>query len=62
VKNKALLHIADGLVSSQDEILSANQRDRAVAEASGMSPAMLDRLLLNPSRIAGVAGDVRIVS
>ena len=62
VKNKALLQIADGLVSSQDEILSANQRDRAAAEASGMSPAMLDRLLLNPSRIAGMAGDVRAVA
>jgi len=62
VKNKALLHIADGLVSSQDEILSANQRDHAAAEASGMSPAMLDRLLLNPSRIAGMAGDVRVVA
>ena len=62
VKNRALLKVAEGLVSRQKEILSANEADRAEAEASGMSAAMLDRLLLDPSRIAGIAGDVRTVA
>jgi glutamate-5-semialdehyde dehydrogenase len=62
VKNRALLKIAYSLISSEKEILAANERDRAAAESSGMSPAMLDRLLLNSSRIAAMAGDVRMVA
>jgi glutamate-5-semialdehyde dehydrogenase len=62
VKNRALLSIADGLVSRQEEVLRANGRDRDEAEASGMGPAMLDRLLLDPDRIAGMAQDVRSVA
>jgi glutamate-5-semialdehyde dehydrogenase len=61
-KNRALLAIADGLISGAKEIIAANERDRAAAEASGMSAAMLDRLLLNADRIAGMAGDVRVVA
>jgi glutamate-5-semialdehyde dehydrogenase len=45
VKNKALLNVADGLLARQEEILSANRRDYEEAEAVGISPAMLDRLL-----------------
>ena len=62
VKNRALLKIAYSLISSEKEILAANERDRAAAESSVMSPAMLDRLLLNSSRIAAMAGDVRVVA
>lgn len=62
VKNRALSDVADGLISRKEEILLANQRDRAEAEASGMSPAMLDRLLLNPDRIAAMAQDVGTVA
>jgi len=62
VKNRALLAIADNLVSRQQEILWANERDRAEAEASDMAPAMLDRLLLDADRIAGMAQDVRSVA
>jgi glutamate-5-semialdehyde dehydrogenase len=61
-KNRALLAIADGLISGEKEIIAANERDRAAAEASGMSAAMLDRLLLNADRIAGMASDVRVVA
>lgn len=62
VKNTALLNIADALLSREKEILIANGGDRAEAEASGMSPAMLDRLLLNQERIAAMAQDVRTVA
>ncbi len=62
VKNKALLNIADGLLAREEEILLANRQDYEEAEAGGMSPAMLDRLLLTTSRIAGIAQDVRAVA
>jgi len=62
VKNRALSDIADGLISRQEEILLANERDRAEAEVSGMGAAMLDRLLLNTDRIAAMAEDVRMVA
>ena len=62
VKNKALLNVAESLVAREAEILSANRQDYEEAEASGMNPAMLDRLLLDSSRIAGIAQDVRAVA
>lgn len=62
IKNKALLRIAENLVARRDEILSENQRDRAAAEESGMNAAMLDRLLLNTSRIASMGMDIRTVA
>jgi len=62
VKNKALLAIADELVAKQSDILSANHRDYVEGEKSGMSAAMLDRLLLNTERIKGIAADVRTVA
>jgi len=62
VKNKALLAIADDLIAKQGNILSANHRDYVEGEKSGMSAAMLDRLLLNSERIKGIASDVRTVA
>jgi len=62
VKNKALLGIADAIITRQDEILAANKRDYKESEASGMSTAMLDRLMLNSSRLEGIANDVRTVA
>ena len=62
VKNKALLAIADDLIAKQSDILSANHRDYVEGEKSGMSAAMLDRLLLNSERIKGIASDVRTVA
>jgi len=61
-KNKALLGIADALGVRQTEILAANSQDYNESEASGMSAAMLDRLMLNPSRLEGIANDVRTVA
>ena len=62
VKNKALLDIADALKEKQKEILAANSQDYREAEASGMSTAMLDRLMLNSSWLEGIADDVRTVA
>jgi len=62
IKNQALLNIASALEKRQKEVLQANQQDYEEGRASGMAPAMLDRLLLNPQRLSGMASDVRAVA
>ena len=62
VKNKALLNIAEALVDKLNEILIANKIDYEKAKASGMSEAMLDRLMLSPSRLEGMAQDTETVA
>jgi glutamate-5-semialdehyde dehydrogenase len=61
-KNKALLNIADALLDRLNEILIANKTDYERAKASGMSEAMLDRLMLSPSRLESIAQDVKTVA
>lgn len=60
-KNQALAIIADELEANRDAILAANAQDIAAAKASGMSDALVDRLLLNEERLSGIANDVRNV-
>jgi len=62
VKNKALHNIADDLLAKRDEILAANAIDYKAAETSGMSMAMLDRLMLSPERLESIAKDVLAVA
>jgi glutamate-5-semialdehyde dehydrogenase len=62
IKNKALLNIADALLDRLNEILIANKTDYEQARASGMSEAMLDRLMLSPSRLESIAQDVKTVA
>ncbi len=62
VKNQALHNISEDLLARQEEILSANKIDYQEAEASGLNTAMLDRLLLSPSRIEAMAQDVLTVA
>ena len=62
VKNKALLSIAQSLISREGEILQANRLDCDEAKASGMGEAMLDRLLLTSSRLQAMAQDVGTVA
>jgi glutamate-5-semialdehyde dehydrogenase len=62
VKNQALSNIADALETRQSEILTANKRDLKAGKAAGLTDALLDRLLLDPSRLYGMASDVRAVA
>ncbi|MDD2252024.1 MAG: glutamate-5-semialdehyde dehydrogenase [Dehalococcoidales bacterium] len=57
-KNLALRYVADSLVSETDAILKANQVDYLAARQAGMNTAMLDRLMLDSSRINSMAEDV----
>ncbi|WP_411991813.1 glutamate-5-semialdehyde dehydrogenase [Agarivorans sp. DSG3-1] len=60
-KNAALAAIADQLEAQQERILAANKIDLDAARQSGLSEALLDRLMLSSERLAGIAGDVRNV-
>jgi glutamate-5-semialdehyde dehydrogenase len=62
IKNKALNYIADDILLRKDEILVANEKDYKAAKATGMDAALLDRLMLNESRLEGIAGDTRTVA
>ena len=60
-KNRALAAIADELEARSAQILAANEKDIAAGREAGLTEAMLDRLLLNPARLAGIVADVRKV-
>lgn len=54
-KNAALRAAAAALRSSQPALLAANARDLEVGRAKNLSPAMMDRLKLDASRIEAMA-------
>ncbi|OEE60664.1 glutamate-5-semialdehyde dehydrogenase [Enterovibrio norvegicus FF-454] len=60
-KNQALAVIADELEANAASILAANAKDIDAGREAGLPDAMLDRLLLNDERLAGIAADVRNV-
>ena len=58
IRSAVLRDFAYGLVENAETIVAANALDLAEAEESGMSKAMLDRLMLNKSRIDQIAEGV----
>ena len=54
-KNAALHAVADALVARAPEIIEANARDLEAGRANGLSGALMDRLMLDEGRIAGIA-------
>jgi glutamate-5-semialdehyde dehydrogenase len=61
-KNNVLLALAKTLEGEQDAILAANALDVEAAKAAGQAAALVDRLLLTPARLAGMAADLRRVA
>lgn len=61
-KNALLRAMADALDADADAILAANAEDLRAAQAKGIGSAMLDRLMLNPQRLAGIADALREVA
>ena len=59
-KDAALERIAARLLAEQADILRANAEDMEAAR-NALSPSMLDRLKLDPERIAGMAQGIREV-
>ena len=60
-RNRALEAAAAGLRQQSAAILAANEKDMAAARESGLSPAMLDRLALDDSRIAAMADGLEAI-
>ena len=58
----ALLAMADAVLAAQAEILAANAADVADAVQAGRAAALVDRLTLNPSRLAACAAGLRAVA
>src|SRR5450756_530365 len=58
-KDAALHAMADALVASAAEIVAANAIDLERGRAAGLAPGLLDRLALDPERIAGIAAALR---
>ena len=61
-KNNCLLAMADGIEANSQFIQQENAKDMSAAEASGLSKALLDRLLLDEARIRGMVTGLREVS
>lgn len=61
-KNELLQAIAAAIIEQKSDILRANEQDMAVAAQNGISPIMLDRLMLNEERLRGIANGVKNVA
>ncbi len=60
-KDKALAAIAQAMRAGASDILAANAEDVAEAKAAGATAAFLDRLALDPKRVAAMADGVEVV-
>ncbi|MGC1487724.1 MAG: glutamate-5-semialdehyde dehydrogenase, partial [Albidovulum sp.] len=61
-KHAALIGAAEAVWSRRQEILDANAEDQVYAEAKGISPAMMDRLMLDEGRIRSIVDALRAVA
>ncbi len=61
-KNKALEAIARAILAREPDIRAANDQDLEAGRQAGLSDALLERLLLNRERLAGIADDVLAVA
>src|SRR5690625_275201 len=60
-KNKALQLIADQLRVDQAEILAANEQDLQIGRQMGLSDAILDRMMLDVSRLEDMVEAVKLL-
>src|ERR1700712_1407020 len=58
----ALNAMATELLAAQNQILNANAADVAAAKAASQTPALVDRLTLDPKRLAACAEGLRQVA
>jgi glutamate-5-semialdehyde dehydrogenase len=61
-KNAALLAIAQRLEEGSEALQAANAKDLAAGKANGLDAALLDRLALDPARIAAMADGLREIA
>ena len=53
-KNAALIHIASNIQKNKVSLITENAKDLAHGKANGLDDALLDRLMLDEERIAGI--------
>ena len=61
-KHAALISAAENVWKSRADILAANAKDLAYGRDKGLSDAMMDRLMLDESRIQGMVDGLRSVA
>ncbi|NND20852.1 MAG: gamma-glutamyl-phosphate reductase, partial [Silicimonas sp.] len=61
-KARALNGAADAILARASGIIAANEKDMAYGREKGLSPAMMDRLMLDDGRIEGIADSLRAVA
>lgn len=61
-KTEALMAAADAVWAARADIIAANARDMAYGRDKGLSPAMLDRLMLDEDRVQGMVDGLRSVA
>ena len=61
-KNRILIEMADALIIHSDMIVEENSKDMLAGKENGLDSALLDRLLLDESRIGGMAQSLREIA
>jgi len=61
-KNRGLEACADALIREQSRLIEANGEDVRNAKENGMKTSLIDRLMITPERIAGMAEGIRQVA
>lgn len=61
-RKAALMAIADAVDARSEEIIAANEKDMARGRSAELNSSLLDRLLLSPERVAGIANGARQVA
>ena len=61
-RKAALMAIADAVDARSAEIIAANEKDMERGRSADLNSSLLDRLLLTPERVAGIANGARQVA
>ncbi|WP_170437506.1 glutamate-5-semialdehyde dehydrogenase [Ruegeria arenilitoris] len=61
-KHAALIAAADAVWKNRAQIIEANKKDLDYGREKGLSPAMMDRLMLDETRIQGMVDGLRTVA
>ncbi|MDE2487659.1 MAG: glutamate-5-semialdehyde dehydrogenase [Alphaproteobacteria bacterium] len=61
-RTRAIAAMARAVRAQADEILAANASDVGAAQAAGLAPAMVDRLVLDETRLESMAGALETVA
>jgi glutamate-5-semialdehyde dehydrogenase len=61
-RKEALMAIADAVDARSAEIIAANEKDMERGRSADLNSSLLDRLLLTPERVAGIANGARQVA